>query len=131
MDGQAAETAAQGGGRRRDLALIALLLIAAVALRAWHLRHTEVAARDSIGYIRYAWQLAHHPWPETIRDPAHGQHPGYPVAILATSQVVRRLVGGPEARVMQLSAQLASSAASVLLVVPMFFLGRDLFGRGV
>jgi hypothetical protein len=131
MDGHATEAAQGGdGGRRRDLALIALLLLAAVALRAWHLRHTEVAARDSIGYIRYAWQLSHHPWVESIADPTHGQHPGYPVAVLATSSLVRRFVSGPEALVMQLSAQFASSAASVLLVVPMFFLGRDLFGRG-
>jgi 4-amino-4-deoxy-L-arabinose transferase-like glycosyltransferase len=129
MEGHPSGTAAQGGGLRRDLALVALLLLTAVTLRAWHLRHTEVAARDSIGFIRYAWQLAHHPWTETIGQSGHGQHPGYPVAIVAMSGIVRWIVPGPDARVMQLSAQLVSCTASVLLVVPMFLFGRDLFGR--
>jgi hypothetical protein len=144
MEVQATGTTAQGrddsaeaaavsgsGSTRRDLALLGLLLLAALALRAWHLMHTEVAARDSIGFIRYAWQLGHHPWIATIRDPRQQQHPGYPFAILAVSTVVRALVPGPEATVMQLSAQLTSCLASVLLIVPSFYLGRELFNRGV
>jgi hypothetical protein len=115
---------------RRDLALVAVLLLAAVGLRGWHLGHTDVAARDTIGYVRYAWQLGHHPWLPTIADPKQEQHPGYPVTILAMSYPVRGLVSGPDADVMQLSAQLASCLASVLLVVPSYLLGRDLFGRG-
>jgi hypothetical protein len=134
MEGRATGKPAQDtdkGSLRQNLALIGLLLLVAVALRAWHLRHTEVAARDSIGYIRYAWQLDHHPWIETIRSPKQEQHFGYPFAILAASHAVRHFVSGPETMVMQLSAQLASSLTSVLLVVPMFLLGRDLFGRWV
>jgi hypothetical protein len=119
------------GSLKRDLALIGLLLLVAIALRAWHLRHTEVAARDSIGYIRYAWQLGHHPWMETIADPRQDQHFGYPLAILTMSHPVRHFVSGPDTAVFQRSAQLVSAVASVLLVLPMFFLGRELFGRGV
>jgi hypothetical protein len=132
MEGHATGQMAQenGGPGRRDLALLALLLLAATGLRAWHLTHTEVAARDSIGYIRYAWQFRHHPWVETIRDPRQQQHPGYPLSVLAVSYPVRALVSGSDAEVMQLSAQLASCLASVLLVVPMYFLGRALFNRG-
>jgi hypothetical protein len=132
MEGRATGKTAQGAGGSlgRDLALIALLLLAAVGLRAWHLGHTEVAARDSIGYIRYAWQLDHHPWLATIGDPKQEQHPGYPVAVLVMSYPVRCFVSAPDADVMQLSAQLASCLASVLLVVPTYLLGRDLFGRG-
>jgi hypothetical protein len=133
MEGHAAGPVAQdrGGERlRRDLALIAVLLFAATGLRAWHLTHTEVAARDSIGYIRYAWQLRHHPWLEVVGDPRQQQHPGYPAAILAMSYPVRALVRRPDAEAMQLSAQLASCLASVLLVVPMYLLGREQFGRG-
>jgi hypothetical protein len=144
MEGQATGTTAQGrddpanrdaapppGVTRRDLALIALLMLVAVALRAWHLTHTEVAARDSIGFIRYAWQLGHHPWVETIRDPRQQQHFGYPFAILAVSYPVRAFLSGPDTTLMQLSAQLTSCLASILLVVPSYFLGRDLFSRGV
>ncbi len=143
MEGHATAATAQGrddpasraaapptGSLRRDLALLALLLLAAVALRAWHLKHTEVAARDSIGFIRYAWQLGHRPWVETIRDPRQMQHPGYPFAILAMSHAVGGLVGGSEANVMQLSAQLTSCLASLLLIVPSYYLGRELFNRG-
>ncbi len=119
------------GSPRRDLALIGLLLLAALGLRAWHLMHTEVAARDSIGFIRYAWLLGHHPWIETIRDPRQEQHFGYPLAILAVSYPVRQFMAGPEPAVMQFSAQLASCLASILLVVPTFYLGRELFNRGV
>jgi Dolichyl-phosphate-mannose-protein mannosyltransferase len=119
------------GSSRRDLALIGLLLLTALALRAWHFRHTEVAARDSIGFIRYAWLLGHHPWVDTIRDVRQEQHFGYPMAILAVSYPVRQFVTGPETTVMQLSAQLTSCLASVLLVVPTFYLGRELFNRGV
>jgi hypothetical protein len=136
MEGHATGTTAQEKGDsapapRRDLALIGLLVLAALALRAWHLSHTEVAARDSIGFIRYAWQLGHHPWVETIADPRQQQHFGYPFAILAVSYPVRAFHPGPETAVMQLSAQLTSCLASVLLVVPGFYLGRELFGRGV
>jgi hypothetical protein len=136
MEGHATGTTAQEKGDpapapRRDLALLCLLVLAALGLRAWHLTHTEVAARDSIGFIRYAWQLGHHPWVETIADPHQQQHFGYPFAILAVSYPVRALHPGPETAVMQLSAQLTSCLASVLLVVPSYYLGRELFGRGV
>ena len=132
MEGHAAGAVAQdtGGPLRRDLALVAVLLLAATGLLAWHLTHTEVAARDSIGYIRYAWQLRHHPWLETIRDPRQQQHPGYPLAVLAVSYPVRAVTSLPDTQAMQLSAQVASCLASVLLVVPTYLLGRDLFGRG-
>jgi hypothetical protein len=130
MEGQA--TVAQDReARRRDLALIALLLLVAIALRAWHLSHTEVSARDSIGFIRYAWQLRHHSWIATLRDPAQMQHPGYPLTILALSYPVSWLSSGREPDWMQFSAQLASSLASVLLVIPAYLLGRELFNRGV
>jgi hypothetical protein len=134
MEGHATGSAAEARSEPalgRDLALLALLLLVAIGLRVWHLTHTEVAARDSIGYIRYAWQLGHHSWREAIGSPRQEQHPGYPLAILAVSYPVRLFISEPDTRVMQLSAQLASSLASVLLVVPMYFLGRDLFHRGV
>ena len=58
------------------------------------------------------------------------QHPLYPVTILATSLPIRSLYGTtPET--MRLSAQLAAGLAGVLLVVPMYSLGRTLFDRRV
>jgi hypothetical protein len=98
-------------------------------MRGWQLSHTEVASRDSIGYIRIAWHLEHGPWGEAMRQAQ--QHPGYPLLLLGVSVPVRHFFHGDLATLMQLSAQLASALASVLLVVPMYFLGRELFDRRV
>lgn len=114
---------------RRDLLAILVLLLAATGIRAWLVSHTEVAARDSIGYIRYAYQLEQKPWKEVFEQSE--QHPGYPFAILATSRIVRQFASGPECVLMQWSAQLANSLAGVLLVLPMYFLGRELFHRAI
>jgi hypothetical protein len=114
---------------RGDVGLLLVLLLAAAGIRTWLITHTEVAARDSIGYIRYAWQLRERPWQEVLQTSE--AHPGYPLAILAVSPAVRAVVRGPESIVMQRSAQLANALAGTLLVLPMFFLGRELFGRAV
>jgi hypothetical protein len=117
------------GGAWRDLGLLALLLALAAGSRLWLLGHTEVAARDSIGYIRYALQLEEQPWYDVLKGSL--QHPGYPAAILAVSRPVRHYLDAPEAVAWQLSAQLASALAGIFLVLPMYFLGRELFDRRV
>src|SRR5262249_36218227 len=76
------------------LAPVLLLLTIALGLRLWLVWDTEVAARDSIGYIRYAWQLGHRPWLEVVRTTE--QPPAYALAVLAVSQPVRHLVSAPE-----------------------------------
>jgi hypothetical protein len=114
---------------RRDWQLLLLLLLLALGLRAWQVKTTEVAARDSIAYVRMAWRMEHGDWRQVVREGPH--HPAYPLAVLAASSVVRRVDPGPLPDVMQHSAQAASSLAGVLLVVPMFFLGRELFDRRV
>jgi 4-amino-4-deoxy-L-arabinose transferase-like glycosyltransferase len=111
----------------RELTLLALLLLVAAGIRAWLIGHTEVAARDSVGFIRYALELERYPWKEVLQR--NLQHPGYPVMLLAVSFPVRHLLGGTNSISLQLSAQLTSALAGVLLVVPMFYLGRDLLGR--
>jgi 4-amino-4-deoxy-L-arabinose transferase-like glycosyltransferase len=120
----------------RDFALLAVLLAIAVGLRGWLLWNTEVAARDSIGFIRYALQfegMARPPhtktWVDVVRN--NHQHPGYPISILAVSYPVRYFLGGLSPYAMQLSAQLASGLAAVLLVLPIYFLGKVLFDRGI
>jgi hypothetical protein len=108
---------------------IVLLLVLAGTLRVWVIGHTEVASRDSIGYIRYALALEQQPLTQVLDD--NMQHPGYPAVLLAVSRPVRHFLGGTTPATMQLSAQLASSLAGILLVIPMFYLGRALFDRGV
>jgi hypothetical protein len=111
----------------RDFALIALLLLLAITLRGWVLLHTEVLARDSIGFIRYALDFEEDSWSTVLRN--NHQHPGYPLTILGFSLPVRAFSTASEADAMSLSAQLASCLAAVLLVIPMYFLGKLLFNR--
>jgi hypothetical protein len=122
--------------RWQDLGSIALLLVLTMGLRGWLLAHTEVPARDSIGFIRYALEFESQPWDSVLRN--NHQHPAYPLTILAVSWPVRALWNGPdpqstdlsaEAEAMSLSARLASNLAAVLLVIPMFYLGKSLFHR--
>src|SRR5260370_4886806 len=111
----------------QELALLAVLFLLTASSRAWLIGHTEVAARDSVGFIRYALELERYPWKEVLERSL--QHPGYPMVLLAVSWPVRYILGGTDAVSMQLSAQLASAFAGVLLIIPMYYLGRDLFGR--
>jgi len=114
---------------RTDFLLIFLLALLTLGLRAFQLATTEVTARDSISYIHIAWRLEHGDWLKVI--PAAPQHPGYPLAILAASVPARLLAPNDYPYAMQLAAQLASAAASVLLVLPLYRLGRDLFSPRV
>jgi 4-amino-4-deoxy-L-arabinose transferase-like glycosyltransferase len=118
--------AAQPSGWRRDLALVALLLVLATGIRAWVVGYTQVPARDSIGFIRYALWLEEEGWSWALTH-AH-QHPGYPLSVLAVAAPVRHYLG-QDCDTMQLSAQLASALAGVLLVLPMYFLGKLLLDR--
>src|SRR5438128_566227 len=106
----------------RDRVLILLLMVLSGAIHGWIIAHTEVAARDSIGFIRYAWQLEHQPFVSVLR---HNLHPPlYPLTVLAVSVPLRHIVDASDTVIMQLSAQLASTLAGMLLVIPMFYLGR-------
>lgn len=112
-----------------DLRCLAILVVLVVVIRGWQITHTEVASRDSISYIRIAWQLGHDPWRKAMTESP--QHPGYPLAVLAMSLPVRHYFPDDLPRAWQISAQLVSVLASVLLLVPMFYLGREMFDRRV
>src|SRR5437899_7615215 len=111
----------------RDYQLVLLLMAVVAGVRVWLICHTEVAARDSIGYIRYALELEKEPWAKVFRHSL--QHPGYPLVIQAVSHPVRYFMGGLSPLSMQISAQAASALASILLVIPTFYLGRELVDR--
>lgn len=113
---------------RLDAMVLALLLAMAVGIHGWVIAHTEVAARDSIGFIRYALALQQHPWLEVL--PHAEQHPVYPLAVLAVSLPVRHFLG-TTCESMTFSAQATSALAGTLLVIPMFLLGREWFDRRV
>jgi hypothetical protein len=121
----------QPGNWRRDLACILLLMLLASGLRGLVIWRTSVTARDSLGFIRYAWRLEREPWDVVLQQSLHP--PLYPLSVLAMSIPVRQVLPttSPECLAMQMSAQLAAALAGVLLVIPMFYIGRDLFDRQV
>ncbi len=106
---------------------LVLLLTLTTAMRLWQLTHTEVVSRDALQYIRMAWQLDQAPWKTVLRQAEY--HPGYPATILLLFHGFRPLLGDNLVLAMQMSAQLASVLASILLVIPTYYLGRELFDR--
>jgi hypothetical protein len=114
---------------KTDWLLIGVLLALVLPLRLWLICNTEVTARDSIGYIRYALQFESNPWQKVLKD--NHQHPGYPVLVWLTSLPVRALDRETTPDNMELSAQLVNLLASLLLILPMYFLGRQFFGSTV
>ncbi|MBI3408577.1 MAG: glycosyltransferase family 39 protein [Planctomycetes bacterium] len=122
-------SACESVGCRRDLALLAILFALVIPLRVGLFFNTEVPARDCIGYVRYALQFEEKPWKEVVAG--NHQHPGYPLSVWAVSMPVRALVGGVDPDTMRVSAQIASGIAAILLLLPMYFLGKALFDRSI
>jgi hypothetical protein len=115
---------------KQQVFILFVLMILVVGLRAWQITHTEVAARDSIGFIRYAWLLENSSdWKSVIKDAQ--QHPGFPLAIHLVSKPVRFFVESDLPFAYQLSSQLVSSFFSVLLVLPLFYLALEVFNTKV
>src|SRR5438552_5447359 len=102
------------GMTRADWLLIGVLLVLILPLRLWLIDNTEVTARDSIGYIRYALQFEQKDWKDVLKG--NHQHPGYPVLVLLTSLPIRALDGATTPENMELSAQLVNLVASLLLL---------------
>ena len=117
------------GATRGNGFWLVLLLILAGGMRLWQVADTEVTSRDSVMYIRFAWRLETEPWTHVFRTGVH--HPGYGVLVYAFGKPMRAAFPDDLPYAMQLAAQLAAALCSVLLVVPMYFLGRELFDRRV
>ena len=112
-----------------DWQLIGLLFVLVLPLRLWLLHNTEVAARDSITFVQYALQFDDNDW-RTVAC-ANQQHPGYPALVWLMSLPVRALDGPATPANMALATQLVSLAASLLLILPMYWLGRAFFDRKI
>ncbi|MGF1582881.1 MAG: ArnT family glycosyltransferase [Gemmataceae bacterium] len=108
-----------------EWATLLMLLVLAFVIRGTVLWNTAVPARDGLAYIHYAFRLEREPVPQVLRESYH--HPGYPFSILAVSWPIRAWTDLTGSRMTQLSAQLASSLAGWLLVIPMFYLGKRIY----
>lgn len=120
----------QSSDPRADWKCLLVLLALIVPLRVWLLYNTEVAARDSIGFIRYAldFENPNKSWAQVVNS--YDQHPGFPFCVWLMSVPVRA-VAGLDPDTMRLSAQLVSVLAALLLIPPLYFLGKELFDRQI
>ncbi len=125
---------------RADGGRLLALVFLSFAVHGWLVFTAAVTAIDSVGFARYALALEDpqqaglpEKYPRTVggvlRDQTHP--PGYPAAVLLMSKVVRAVWVAPLPDQMLLSAQLASALAGVLLVFPVYWLGRLLFDQAI
>lgn len=122
-----------------DYTRLAILLAVGAAVHYWLVAHTAIPARDALAYTRIALNLSHpnaavvdgppRQRIEVVRDSIHP--PGYPVAIWMTEKLLRGFTDKSLAERGLLAAQVANAIAGVLLVVPLYLIGRILFGRDV
>lgn len=120
-----------------DAGYLLLLLAVSLAVHGWLVSHMAVTARDGLGFGRYALNLSQarvapardgdtRPGVQEVLQ-ASEQPPGYPLAVLGTWQVVRRVCDADLPVQILKSAQIASLIAAALLVLPTYWLGRMLF----
>jgi len=107
---------------RQDWLRITIILIVALVLRVWIVANTEVCARDTIGFVRYARMLDEQPASSVVRS-MH-QMPGFPLALLLVSKPVLAVHNGPESEAYVLSAQIVNVLASLLTVPALYIAGR-------
>jgi hypothetical protein len=109
--------------------ILTLLISTALGLRLWVIARTEVAARDSVGYIRYALRLEREPLIPILKETE--QPPGYAATVMVVSWPVRLIRGNSDSDTMVLSCQLASALMATLSIIPTVLLGREIAGRRV
>ncbi|MCE9563759.1 MAG: glycosyltransferase family 39 protein [Planctomycetes bacterium] len=124
-----------------DYGRLAILVLTAIAIHAWLIANTAIPARDSLGYARIAVKFSDPNAGETNPHESHQridvirsaeQPPGYPMAIWLTEKVLRCVTSGLSVADRSLLAtQIANATAAVLLVIPMYLIGRILFGRNI
>lgn len=102
---------------------IGCLLTAATALLVWRVSSAEVISADGLRYIAQAKKLTAGDWRGGLIGSV--DHPMYPLQIAAA----RAIIGFPESPVgWQNAAWTASLINGILLVVPLYFISRRLFG---
>ncbi len=108
-------------------ALPAILLLAA-ALHASGIGRSILPAQDGLKFIRIARAFQTQPWPDVIRG--NDQHPLYP-ALVALAEPIVALVRGHNPETWRIAAQSVAALASLLLLIPLHGLARELFGRRI
>ncbi len=105
-------------------ALPAILLLAA-ALHASGIARSLLPAQDGLKFIRIARAVQTQPWADVIRG--SDQHPLYP-ALVALVEPLVACVRGHNPETWRIAAMLVAALASLLLLIPLHGLARELFG---
>ena len=102
---------------------VALLMMAATALLVWRASRAEVLSADGLRYTTQAKKIAAGDWYGGLVKSV--DHPMYPLQIAG----VWTIIGMPDTPVgWQNAAWTASCIHGVLLVIPLYWIGRNLFG---
>mgnify|MGYP001100250940 CR=1 FL=1 len=122
--------------RRRDYLVLTTLILLGLIIHVYLVHHTAVPARDSLGYARVALNLSdpqqgrsgseRRSRMEVIRTAEHP--PGYPIAIWCVEKILREVSDAPLPERVLWAAQYVNALAATVLVVPVYLLGRMLFG---
>lgn len=107
--------------------LIAIVLLAA-CLHAVGVARTLLPAQDGLKLIRFARQFQSDPWADVVRGA--DVHPLYP-ALVATVEPPVAAAIGEGADAWRIAAQLVAVLASLILLIPVYFLTEAIFDRRV
>lgn len=107
--------------------LIAIALFAA-ALNIAGVSRTLVPAQDGLKFLSAARQFQTQPWTDVVRG--SDQHPLYP-ALVAIAEPAFALFMGPGPETWRVAAQGVSALASLILLIPLYYLARALFDERV
>jgi hypothetical protein len=101
---------------------ILLLLTGSTLLLGWVIKHSEPTSNVGLRYIEQARQIGADGWRDVVCQGI--DHPLHPLGIAAA----HRLFDGDSPGSWQRAALLFSFASAVALVLPVYLLGRELFG---
>jgi hypothetical protein len=102
---------------------IGLLMAGAALLLGWVIRHSEATFADGLRYIHRAERIQADEFRGGLISGV--DHPLHPLGIA----VVHKLIGGTDGASWQLAALLLCFTSGILLVVPVYLLGLELFGE--
>ncbi|MEI7923775.1 MAG: glycosyltransferase family 39 protein [Planctomycetota bacterium] len=105
---------------------VACLLMAVTALLVWRVSRAEVLSADGLRYTSQASKIANGDWRGGLVGSV--DHPMYPLQIAG----IWTIVGMPDTPVgWQNAAWTASLIHGILIVIPLYWIGRNLFGDPV
>ncbi len=102
---------------------ILLLLTGSTLLLGWVIKHSEPTSNVGLRYIEQARQIESDGWRDVVYQGI--DHPLHPLGIAAA----HHLFDGDSPGSWQRAALLFSFASAVFLVIPIYLLGRELFGN--